>query len=153
VKESDARVEDGHKLVLYVEGEDHKYGPMVTGSYMTENYIDDFMEKRGKLRDQCLAKLKSGEISPVSYYMTLLGMGEADLAARAGVSRRKLRRHMTPRGFAAIPLRLVTRYAEIFGVPVCNMFQVVVADDNTCTRYEKTSSPHVVVTHVDRKTP
>ena len=150
MREEEAKVEDGHKLMLYVEKENHSYGPMVTGSYMTKTYIGDFMEKRDKLRQQCQERLVNGEISPVASYMIQLGLGEADLAARVGISRRRLRRHLKPDGFASIPLRQIRRYAEIFAVPVADLFQIVVAGDGVCLSSEETASPFLVLTRADR---
>jgi hypothetical protein len=152
LKEHEAKVEAGHKLVLYVEKEDHHYGPVVTGSYMAENYIDDFMEKRETLQRKCQDRVTKGEISPVAYYMTLLGMGEGDLATRAGITRYRLRRHLTPKGFARIPLRKLQRYAEIFAIPVANLFQIIQADDTIAITHEETPSPFVVLTRATRET-
>ena len=46
MKEKDSRVDNSHQLVLYVEKEDQTYGPVQTGSYMVENYLDDLFEKK-----------------------------------------------------------------------------------------------------------
>lgn len=151
MKEKDAKVEGGHKIVLYVEKDDASYGPMETGSYMVKNYIDDFFEKRDNLQQDCLRRLKDGEISPVAYYMRLIEIGEADLASRVGVSRRKLRRHLTPKGFEKASLFVLERYADVFSVPVANMFQVFVPCGGVRVRQEKTSSGLVVLTHIDKE--
>jgi hypothetical protein len=118
---------------------------------MAKNYIDDYYEKREHRRQDCLRRLKEGEISPVAYYMTLIEIGEADLASRIGISRRKLRRHLTPEGFGKASLSVVERYADVFSVPVANMFQVLVPGGGVRVRQEKTSCGLVVLTHIDKE--
>ena len=138
-----------HQLVLYVERADASYGPVQTGSYLAQEFIDDFFEKRERYRLDCLRRLEAGEVSAVWYYQQILGLAEADLAVRAGVSRRAVRRHLTPAGFGEIDLRLASRYAEVFGVPVVNLFQVIATQDGRVEiRQERTANPLLTKTRV-----
>ena len=150
MKEKNAAAGAGHRFIVYVEKEDSTYGPVQTGSVMMEKYFDDYLQKRKRLEESCLARLRSGEISPVACYMELINISEADLACRVGVSRRKVRRHMTPEGFAGIGLPLAARYAEVFGVPVANLFQILSAGEGCRLSQEKTGSPLVVVTRATK---
>ena len=129
MKEQDAKAANTHQVVLFVERDDASYGPVQTGSYLAQEFIDDFFEKRERYRLDCLRRLEAGEVSAVWYYQQILDMAEADLAARVRVSRRAVRRHMTPAGFGEVDLRLAARYAEVFGVPLANLFQVIAAQD------------------------
>lgn len=149
MKEKDARVNNEHQLVLYVEQEDGTYGPIQTGSYMVEHYFDDYLEKHKRLEADCLAKLCDGEISPIGYYMTLINISEADIGSRVNISARKVRNHKDPKHFAKIGLPLVKRYAEVFGVPVANMFQILTPKNlETKICQQKTQNPLVVITKV-----
>jgi len=148
VKEEDAKIESERKFVVYVEKKDATYGPVEAGSIMLRDYFDDYQEKRRNLVEQCRQRLRTGEISPVAYYAILINVGEADLACRVGVSRRTLHKHMKPAGFAKISLSLAQRYAEVFGIPVVGMFQVLMTEGAVKVQYEKTTSPLVVFTHV-----
>jgi DNA-binding XRE family transcriptional regulator len=149
VKEQDAKAANAHQVVLYVERDDASYGPVQTGSYLAQEFIDDFFEKREHYRLDCLKRLEAGEVSAVWFYLQILGLSEADLAARVGVSRRAVRRHLTPAGFGEIDLRLVARYAEVFGVPVANLFQVIAAQDGRVElRQERTANPLLTKTRV-----
>ena len=151
MKEKDARINAGHTFVIYVEKDDATYGPVKTGSVMARDYFDDYLMKRKHLEEDCLRRLRNGEISPVAYHMALIGIAEADLARRVGIRRRKLRRHLTPDGFARIGLPLARRYAEVFGVPVANLFQVILPEsEDIQVRQEKTASLLVVVTRIGR---
>jgi hypothetical protein len=104
------------QLILYVEKEDGTYGPMQTGSYLTRNYLDDYFGKRQRLEEDLKEKLARREICPLNYYMTLEELTIAELAARAGVSLRKARKHADPHHFSEIPHDLLARYADVFNV-------------------------------------
>ena len=149
MKEQDAKAVNAHQVVLYVERTDDSYGPVQTGSYLAQEFIDDFFEKRERYRLDCLRKLEAGEASAVWYYLQTLGLAEADLAVRVGVSRRAVRRHLTPSGFGEIDLRLAARYAEVFGVPVANLFQTIAAQDERVELHqERTANPLLTKTRV-----
>jgi hypothetical protein len=149
VKEQDAKALNAHQLVLYVERDDASYGPVQTGSYLAQEFIDDFFEKRERYRRDCLRRLEAGEISAVSYYLQILEMAEADLAVRVGVSRRAVRRHLTPAGFGEVDLRLACRYAVVFGVPLANLFQVIAAQDERVeVRQERTANALLTKTRI-----
>jgi hypothetical protein len=146
MKQSAVQIPGDRTFVVYVEKEDGSYGPVETGSVMVKEYFDDFLTKRHHLEAGLRADLTAGRISIVAYYAALLSMGEGDLAARIGVSRRRLRAHMTPRGFAGLRLETVRRYAEIFDVPVANLFQIIDEADLARLRQQPTASPFVVLT-------
>ena len=150
MKEQDAKHGAGRRFIVYVEKEDSTYGPVETRSLMVENYFDDYLQKRKRLEESCLERVRKGEISPIACYMQLADLSEADLACRVRVSRRQLRKHLTPQGFAAIGLPLAARYAEVFGVPVANLFQVLAAGEGCRLTQEKTASPLVVVTRAGK---
>ena len=149
MKEQNAKALNAHQVVLYVERTDDSYGPVQTGSYLAQEFIDDFFEKRERYRLDCLRKLEAGEASAIWYYLQTLGLAEADLAVRVGVSRRAVRRHLTPSGFGEIDLRLAARYAEVFGVPVANLFQTIaVQDERVELHQERTANPLLTKTRV-----
>lgn len=154
MKEQDAKAANAHQLVLYVERDDTSYGPVQTGSFLAQEFIDDFFEKRERYRRDCLRRFEAGEISAVAYYLQILGLAEADLAVRVGVSRRAVRRHLTPAGFGEVDLRLASRYAEVFGVPLANLFQVIAArDERVELQQERTSNALLTKTRVGVRDP
>ena len=149
MKEQDAQAVNAHQVVLYVERADASYGPVQTGSYLAQEFIDDFFEKTERYRLACLRKLEAGEVSVIWFYQQILGMAEADLAVRVGASRRAVRRHLTPKGFGEVDLRLAARYAEVFGVSVANLFQTIAAQDARVeVRQERTANPLLTKTRI-----
>lgn len=113
---------------------------MQTGSYMVEYYLDDFIHKKEKRRKTQLRQLLAGDISPIAYYKDLVDIGEGDLACRMGISRKKLRVHMTPRGFSRITISQLERYAVIFDIPVAHFFQLIFCED-TAIKIRNQASP------------
>lgn len=124
MKEKEARFNTERKLILYVEKDNGSFSPIETGSYMIENYFHDFLEKRKHLQESCSEKLKKGEINPIEYYRILINIGVSDLASRVGISPRKVRKHLITENFKKIDLDLLKRYAEVFRVPLANLFQL-----------------------------
>jgi hypothetical protein len=152
VKEDEARIDNGrHELLLYVEKSDGSYGPIQTGAYMATNYMDDFVLKRKNLENECLEKLRRGEISAVGYFMLLRDMTVADVAARVGISRANVRKHMAPEGFKKVRLEVIGRYAEVFGVPPSSMLQVIVPkEENISVTFRKVNNPYMSIIEIGR---
>ncbi len=153
MKEQDAIVEnDKHQLLLYVEKGDGSFGSLQTGAYMATNYLDDFMEKRKNLEKECIEKLQKGEVSPVGYYLLLNTITPADCAARVRLSVSKVNKHASPEGFKKITCDILGRYAEVFGVSVSNLFQLVmIADKEINITVKKTVNPLVSVMEIGRR--
>ena len=93
MKEQDAKAANAHQLVLYVERDDASYGPVQTGSYLAQEFIDDFFEKRERYRRDCLRRLEAGEISAGGVLFPDPGAG--------GGRPRRARRGQPPRRAAA----------------------------------------------------
>ena len=152
MKEAEGRIDyTPHQMVLYVEKDDGSYGPLQTGSYMSKNYIDDFWKKHGHVEEEALTQLTKGTISPVGYFMLLLDMTASDVARRAGVSVRKVKKHRTPEGFGRIEAAALKRYADVFGVPMASLFCVTEQGEGRArTTYRQTSNPYVAIAEIDK---
>lgn len=131
MKETDAKFQAGHAQVLYVEKEQGEFGPVHTRSFMAENYADALRERRQALRAEALRQVQSGATSPIAYWRTVLGMSQADLAARADVYQWSLRRHETPKGFRGIKPAQLARYAEVFGLRPEAVFELPLPEGGT----------------------
>jgi hypothetical protein len=119
MKEKDLKVDfKEQEVVLFAEKEDNTFGEIVTGSFAAKHYLDDYFHKQKNLDKELRTDLQKGKFSPVYYFMTMQDMGLGDLAKRVGVSKRKLRKHFTPEGFAKLSEELLQKYALVFGVPV-----------------------------------
>lgn len=160
MKEKDAYIDyEPHQLMLYVEKDDGTFGPMITGSFLSKNYIDDFFEKMEKLRVSLLQKLKENKISPIEYYRIIHDFNVFELSRRTEIPVFKVKKHLKVNGFKKANVDHLTRYAEVFDIPVSNLFQAIIvegrdsetrngaADVNQFrVKQTKTQNPNLVIT-------
>jgi len=156
VKEKDLYVDfKAQQAVYYVEKSDESYGPVVSGSFLSKYYLDDFYEKMNKQEQALREKLKAGEISPVYYYCIVREFGEGDLASRVGVSVRKLRKHFKMENFTKMKLSLLKKYADAFDIPVTNMFHLVMTRQEFTEKLRivdsETKNPFFVISKIEAK--
>ena len=117
------------QMILYVEMDDGKYAPMQTGSYISANYMDDYIYKRRNLELELRQQLTSGHISSVKYYMVLEDLSFSELAARAGIRKSRVKKHLDPKNFGVVTAQELLKYANVFNVAVANLLQVVLVND------------------------
>ena len=167
MKEKDGFVDyPEQQVILYVEKEDGKYGPMQTGSYLSANYLEDYVYKRRNLEMELRDQLIRGLISPVKYYMVLEDLSLSELSARAGIRKSRVKKHLDAKQFGCATAGELCHYAAVFNVPVANLLQVVLVFMNG--NYEAslvlennsgelsviqtpTASPYVVLTKIDER--
>ncbi len=119
MKEKDSRVDcPEQQVILYVEKEDGKYGPVQTGSYLTRHYLDDYELKRKHLEEALKEKVQKGEASPVYYYMVLEDLTVSELAARVGLRKSKVKKHLKLGPYLELPPEILERYSYVFNVRV-----------------------------------
>lgn len=127
MKEKDLYVDfEPQQAVYYVEKDDSSYGPIVSGSQLSHDYLDDFYLKKKNLEKQLRDQVVNKQISPVFYYMTLQEMGIGDLASRVGISKRRLKKHFKPEYFEKLSLKILKKYATIFDVPMISLLQLII---------------------------
>ena len=160
MKEKEALIDyEPHQLVLYVEKADGTFGPLQTGSFISKNYIEDFWDKMEKLRISLLQQVQNNEISPIEYYRIIHDFNIFELSSRSGVSLFKVKRHLKVKGFYKAKVSDLLKYAEVFDIPVSNLFQVITINgrDNETKdglnnekrislRQTKTKNPYLVIT-------
>jgi antitoxin component HigA of HigAB toxin-antitoxin module len=126
MKEKDGYVNyPEQQVILYVEKEDGKYEPMQTGSYISGNYLGDYEEKRYRLEESLRNSVLKGEISLVKYYMVLEDLTVSELAARVGLSKGKVSKHLNPVHFGKMKVEILKKYAEVFNIPLSGMLQII----------------------------
>jgi len=167
MKEKDGFVDyPEQQVILYVEKEDGKYGPMQTGSYLSANYIDDYIMKRRNLEIDLRNQLVGGVISPVKYYMVLEDLSLDELSARAGIRKARVKKHLDPKQFGCITVDELRHYSDVFNVPAASLLQVVLVFTNgnfeaslilenksgpVSVSYTSTASPYVELTKIEER--
>lgn len=162
MKEKDAYIDyEPQQLIMYVEKEDGTYGPIQTGSYISKNYLDDFWDKMLKLRNSLFEKLKKNEITPVYFYKLIHDFNNVELARRTGIPVYRVKRHQKVKCFKKARLSDLQRYAYAFDIPVSNLFQAIVIEDNksnaetdeskqpVIVKQTRTENPFIVITKIE----
>lgn len=144
MKEKDGYVDcPEQQMILYVEKEDGKYGPMQTGSYISANYLDDYYYKRRNLEAGLREQVVNGLISPVKYYMTLGDLSISELSARAGIRKSKVKKHLEMVHFKDLTVAEFDRYLVVFNVPAEQMDLIFFRKDDS--REEQTNIEERIV--------
>jgi hypothetical protein len=126
MKEKDGYVDcPQQQVIIYVEKEDGKYGPIQTGSYITSNYLDDYELKRKNLEESLRTKIQAMEISPVYYYMVLEDLTISELASRVRIRKGKVKKHLRHEYFNLISSEMLKQYADVFNVSVVDLIQLM----------------------------
>ena len=154
------------QMILYVEKDDGKYVPMQTGSYISANYMDDYIYKRRNLEMELREQLTNGNISPVKYYMVFEDLSLSELAARAGIRKSRVQKHLDPKHFGGATVEELLKYAAVFNVPAANLLQIILVNNNGSfesnlileNKAEKisvdqtqTNNPYVVLTKIEER--
>jgi transcriptional regulator with XRE-family HTH domain len=126
MKEKDVLVDfQAQQFIIYAEKSDGSFSPVQTGSYLSKNHITDFHEIVDNLNKSLIEKLKKGEISPIYYFMSIEELTIPELAARVGISKASVKRHLDPKGFQKISVSKLKRYANVLNIPLANLFQII----------------------------
>jgi hypothetical protein len=126
MKEKDGYIDcPEQQVILYVEKEDGKYGPMQTGSYLTRNFLDDYEEKRKNLETSLQDKVRNKEFSSIHYFMVLTDLTLSELSARAGIRQGKVKKHLDYQEFSSIKECDLQKYADVFNITVADLRRIM----------------------------
>jgi hypothetical protein len=109
----------GEKKALYAVDDRGEYIRTSTRGWEAEEIvltqvIDDFDEKARA----AAARVRSGESSPIEYFMNKKWMDPLTLAQAMGLYRWQVKRHFKPAVFTKMDGRTLAEYARLFGVSV-----------------------------------
>lgn len=131
MKEKDGFIDcPEQQVILYVEKEDGKYGPIQTGSYLTRNFLEDYEEKRKHLENSLMEQIRRKEISAIRYYMVLEDLTLSELALRAGIRKGKVKKHLEFNSFGTIKEEVLQKYSEVFNVTVADIQNIMAISDS-----------------------
>jgi hypothetical protein len=109
----------GHRKLMYAR--DANGHTVTVGSrgweaeeIVTSHAVDAIAAQAAGARERVLA----GAASPLEYWMYERRMDVALLSQASGFWQWRVRRHLRPRGFAALTARQLARYAEALGLTI-----------------------------------
>jgi Cro/C1-type HTH DNA-binding domain len=116
------------RLVLYETDSAGKCVPKYTKSDFDEQ-IDTYYTQRATEFDRLKTALFKGEISPIGFFLEYYHMNLKDLAARIQLRPGKVKKHLTPKGFASVNVATLQKYARIFDTNVADFFSFTFIPD------------------------
>lgn len=127
----------GHLRACYAVGSDGKYVLATSTGWTPERIataqaLADLENRVESVRLEVIA----GRSSPLAYHMTTRQMTPRLLAKNAGLFLWRVRRHLSPAGFARLSPRLRARYAESLSLPIDELARVPAAPRRVFTDAE-----------------
>ena len=107
------------KELLYATDENGDYTTTLSTGWEPKtialsNSIDDINERIAEAKMQ----VKTGEASPICYYMELNKMDLTILASYVGLWKWRVKRHFKPNVFAGLNDKILKKYADAFAISV-----------------------------------
>jgi len=130
IREKSEGYDGKFRLIMYEPDEQGRLSEQSRRSEMEEQ-IETYYEQRRLEMERLKAQVVNGEISPIALCMTYQQMTLPDLASRAKLSKRQVKRHLTPEGFREVTVELLQRYARIFDLAVADFFQFLLVKEGT----------------------
>jgi hypothetical protein len=116
------RHEHVHKVVIYEPGQEGKLTPEYVEDE-NNDVIDSYYHLRAMESERLQKELREQQISPVSFFIQYCNMTVLDTAVRMGLSPWRVKKHMTPKGFAKVDVATLQKYARLFDVGIADFFQ------------------------------
>ena len=113
---------DGHAKLMYARD---AQGRVVTTrsrgweaeEIVTSHAVDTLVAQAEDARQ----RVRAGTASPLEYWMYACRMDVALLSQTSGFWQWRVRRHLKPKHFAALPAKHLARYSEALGLPVSTL--------------------------------
>lgn len=120
VPQDDANLFEGKfKVVKYAVDEEGNYGTVGSVGWEPENTVlNQAWDQIDQQVEATRQKVKTGELSPLAYHMEKKLMDPAMLAQYLSISKRAVRRHLRPKGFAKLDQATLQRYADTLEISV-----------------------------------
>lgn len=122
VPQDEARTYGGQKKLMYAVRDDGEYAGVKSVGWDVETYATvSAVEELDRLRDDAVARAKSGATSPLEAHMYVRRMDLATLSAVTGVWEWRVKRHFHPAVFAKLSDALLARYAQALDIDVATL--------------------------------
>lgn len=110
-------LENFTREVCYVKNEDGKYETDLSTGWETKKVaLDQAWDEIERRKSEALEKVKSGEVSPILYFMEEKLMDFTVLSGYTGFFKWSIKRHLKPTVFTKLSDSKLQKYAEAFEV-------------------------------------
>ena len=114
---NDSTLLSGQRRVVYALNDAGQYQAVHSAGWEPEEQAGlDEVAWFEHLRTECRARIEQGLDSPLRYHMYRLRLDESLLAEAVGLWSWRVKRHLGPKGFAALSPALRARYARVLGM-------------------------------------
>ncbi|AXT55610.1 hypothetical protein J8L88_16080 [Aquimarina sp. MMG015] len=105
------------KEVVYAVDKDGKYGKALSSGWDAKTIaLNESLELIEEQLQDTIKKIKSGELSPIAYYMELQRMDVVVLSGYVGLWQWKVKRHLKAKTFRKLNEKTLSKYAEAFEI-------------------------------------
>ena len=118
----DRHLSDTGHMLTYAVNDDGQYVGVPSAGWEAMNTANSIaVHEIEREADEILKQVKKGRASMLSYRMVMQRMDIGLLAEYAGLSVRKVRKHMRPEVFSSLDDRIVAVYAAALGLDVSDL--------------------------------
>ena len=121
IPQDNSNIFRGQRKVVYAT-QDGNYQTATSNGWETEEFAtEQAVEELNQLTAEALDAVKRGEKSPLFYYMYRYRLDLPSLAQATGFWQWQIKRHFKPSVFAKLSDKVLSRYAEVFGVAISTL--------------------------------
>jgi hypothetical protein len=112
----------GDGLLKYVLDENNHYTSGLSSGWSPEIIVlQQAMDDLEAEKSEVVEKVRNHLLSPIAYYAVLKRMDINVLSAYTGLMKWRIRRHYKPKIFDKLSTKVLTRYANVFEIPIDNL--------------------------------
>ena len=109
----------GQRKAMYARGADGRMVVVPSRGWEAEEIVtSQAVDALAALADDARARVQQGAAAPLEYWMYARRMDVALLSQTSGFWQWRVRRHLTPAGFARLSTKQRQRYADALGLSV-----------------------------------
>ena len=121
IPQDDSKIFRGHCKVVYATKNGNYQTATTNGWEMEEFATEQAVEELNQLTNEALDAVKRGEKSPLFYHMYCYRFDLPSLAQATGFWQWQIKRHFKPSVFAKLSDKMLSRYAEVFGIKIMEL--------------------------------
>jgi hypothetical protein len=111
--------------VSYAVDDDGKYVQVPSSGWEPANIANNLAwQKIHQEIEEIRSQVERGDLSPLAFHMARHHMNIGLLSQYTHISKRKIKQHLTPKGFKKLSSRELKPYAEVFDLSIENLGRI-----------------------------